>query len=366
MRMPGILVAILGVGCGRLFGIGDVPGVTDASPTPQDSDGVARRKPITIHGAMIPGAETDFPVWIALDDGDLAARARADGSDIFFTDATGAALDHEIQRWLAPKLSAWVRIPALTANTDTTIYVVYGDTSRAAPPNPPGVFRSSFAAVWHLDDTAAIATIADATGAHPGTAVGLAVDTRVVGQLGNGIAFDGTGAGVINFTNPLLGSTPHTISAWVDQQPVTHTSAIVTVGTPATDQSRVLYGRYGNGVTLGVGYYNDDIVPDLDLGDGKWTLIHWTLEGTRANHIYTNGVDATTANTASTPSTAGTAGAIGFAPEPDYGVSNGFLGVIDEVRIATVARDSSWIRIEYENQASPQTFYAVGAEEIAQ
>ena len=32
-----------------------------------------------------------------------------------------------------------------------------------------------------------------------------------------GLAFDG-GAGQIKFVNPLLGSVPHTISAWLDQR----------------------------------------------------------------------------------------------------------------------------------------------------
>jgi len=40
-------------------------------------------------------------------------------------------------------------------------------------------------------------------------------------------------------------------------------------------------------------------------------------------------------------------------------------GIIDEVRISNVTRNASWITTEYNNQASPSTFYTVGTEENA-
>ena len=67
-----------------------------------------------------------------------------------------------------------MRLPSLNNGANTTIYVVYGDPAQAVQQNAPGVFKASFAAVWHLDDTLATTTIADATGTHAGTATGLA------------------------------------------------------------------------------------------------------------------------------------------------------------------------------------------------
>ena len=61
------------------------------------------------------------------------------------------------------------------------------------------------------------------------------------------------------------------------------------------------------------------------------------------------------------PATAGTAGYIGYAPEPDFGDPTGMNGSLDEVRIATVTRNAAWIGTEHNNQASPGTFYSVGA-----
>ena len=67
----------------------------------------------------------------------IAARAQPNGADIFFTDNNGAALDRELASWSSTthELRAWVRVPAL-GTQDTTIYVEYGDASKAPPPNP--------------------------------------------------------------------------------------------------------------------------------------------------------------------------------------------------------------------------------------
>ena len=40
-----------------------------------------------------------------------------------------------------------------------------------------------------------------------------------------------------------------------------------------------------------------------------------------------------------------------------------FIGIIDEVRISNIARSVEWIETEYNNQNSPETFLAFGAEE---
>ena len=42
-----------------------------------------------------------------------------------------------------------------------------------------------------------------------------------------------------------------------------------------------------------------------------------------------------------------------------------FDGIIDEVRISSMARGADWIKTEYNNESSPGGFYAVGSEEVA-
>ena len=375
-RIVRVLALILASGCS--FQASGVPGGATGDGRPPDvpgegSSAVAYRKKITIQGSKITGTQTDFPVWIEIVDPQITAHAAADGHDIFFTDGT-TALDHELVRWnpATNRLHAWVRVPTLTAGVNTAIYVEYGDPAKAVAPNPPGVFSNGFLAVWHLDDSLATTTIVDATGKTPGTASLLAPSAQVGGQLGGGIAFDPLNPGLITFTNPLSGVTPHTITAWVDQHTATTGSAVIVMGTASQDQARFLYGHQslaGGPAPIEIGYYTDDMNPPTggDIEGMGFTLLGWTLHGgDKKNHIFINGVELTPAGgtaTTSQANTTGTAGAIG-------GVIAGFsaapmAGTLDEVRIANVQRDPSWLATEYANQKTPGMFYMVDPEEVA-
>jgi hypothetical protein len=328
----------------------------------------ARRKSVTIDNTKVSGNQTDFPVWIDLTDGDIAAHAQANGHDIYFTAADGTTrLDYEIERWdaTAHRLSAWVRVPMLAANAPTVLYVYYGDATTTATPNAPGVFKSSFAAVWHLDDALPAGAIAEATGTHAGTPALTAATTQVSAKLGGGLAFTGSND-TITFTNPLSGNQAHTISVWVSQPAVNHVSAIVVMGTAAMGQSRFLYSHFTS-AAMAAGYYTDDYTTTRNLDGAGLVLLHWVTEGANGkNHLYVNGAElAGSPMTLDNVATQGTTGIIGHAPEPAYGTNTGLEGTIDELRIATTARTAGWIATEYANQSSPATFYSVGTDEPA-
>jgi hypothetical protein len=381
----GVVIWLLALGCEFRSGVvgtdGGKPG-SDGS----GSSGVAYREAITIQGVMIAGSETDFPVWISLSGSnasDLATRARSDGGDIFFTDGTNP-LDYELQDWnpSQPALQAWVRVPSLARSVNTTIYVEYGDLAKASQPNAARVFRSSYVAVWHLEDSLVTSAVVDAVGMSPGTAVVLDSAASQPGELGHGIAFDGTGNSMITFTNAVSGDTPSVITAWVQQANTAHTSAVAVLGTGATDQSRFLYGvagaadMTGNGSNVAIGQYADDFYPggpDIQ-SSSAWTYLAWHYAGNKVNHVFVNGAEipGSPNNSHARANTTGTTGYLGYAPEGtaagQYGVFTGFSGVLDEVRIATssmLVRDAQWFQIEYANQSSPDTFYTVGAPQLA-
>jgi hypothetical protein len=346
----------------------DGPGVdmADGNGSGSGSGATAKRKPIVIDKSHVTGALDNFELYVDLSDADIAAAARADGHDIYFTDSNGAALDFERELWSGGHLIAWVRLPHLDMSANLTIYVDYGDVTRASSPDPAATF-ANYSAVWHLDDSLSSVAVADTTGGHAGTALGLATSAQMAGQLGGSIAFDGSGNQRISFTNPVTGTGAHTISAWVNQQTVTTISAVVTLGTNATDQARFLYGSYA-GNNVGVGLYNDDWTnANQDLKGAGWKLVHWTYEGpNKKSHLFVDGVEIMPAKTfagqANTP--AGT-GYIGYAPEPSFGNPTGMLGQLDEVRISTTMRTPAWCAAEFANQSSPGTFYAVGAEQAS-
>ena len=337
-------------------------------------EAIAYRIPITIQSGKVSGTQTDFPVWIDLSNTPINQHARSDGTDIFFTDGSGSALDYEIQHWdaTASLLEAWVRLPSLPSTTNTLIYVEYGDLALATAPNPTGVFESSFIGVWHLDDTLETSAVADSTGKSNGTASGLGSSQQVTAKLGGGIAFTGDAAQQIAFTNTLTGNGASTFSAWVNQNSDSNTSAVITIGTGGSDEARFLYGGYANtGNGIGVGQFDDDWPTGINIANGGWELLHWVVEGgtTKTWHLYQNGVEVGgtghTANAA--PNTTGTTGLLGNAPAGTFGgPPNTMNGIIDEARIATTARDATWVATEFANQNSPSTFYTVGQPENVQ
>jgi hypothetical protein len=331
------------------------------------SDGaraVPHRKQIAIDPAKVTGDQVAFPVWISLTDPDLAALAAADGSDIYFTKPDGTPLEHQLQRWTKAtgRLEAWVRADLADA-VPTLLDLRYGDPGRAHGQNSPMVFSSSFAAVWHLDDSLATSAVADATSARSGTAMGLVPGDQGSAQLGGGITFDDNSK-QIQFINPYTGSGPHTISAWVNQRGSNNCDSIVTVGESMDKQSRWFHSHYespGNG-TAAVGFYNNDWnnPSGMDLDGAGWVLVHWVFEGS-VSRLYRDGAMTGSHQHQAGINTQGTAGYLGYAPA-NWG-NCGLNGGLDEVRLATVARSAGWIATEYANQKSPQTFYSVGPDE---
>ena len=330
--------------------------VADAAP------GAARKRRLTIDPAQVIGNHAQFPVWLVID-GALGTRALADGRDIFFTLPDGTPLPYERQRWdpVSDHLEAWVRLD-LSDTAPTELDLRYGDAGLAHPQAPPEVFASGYAAVWHLESTA---TVPDATGGANATPKGLGVAQSVTGQLGRGIQFDG-GLGEVAFVNPLAGNTPHTISLWVRQTGTPDNDALVVLGNPTCGQSRWLHGRYQTS-TVAMGFYcNDWANPDESIIDAGLTLLHWVYDGNQSR-LYRNGAlvaGPQSHGSGTAVATQGTQGHLGWAPN-NWGGNMGAHAMLDEVRIARVARSLEYIATEHLNQRSPGTFFSVGAEQPA-
>jgi hypothetical protein len=322
--------------------------------------GAGYHKVISVAGS---GSATlqGFPMWVDLVDADLAAHAAADGSDIHFALPSGSKLDYEIELWdaHAGTLAAWVRVPTLDAST--TIELHYGDPQAASPPNPAAVF-AGYAAVWHMSDSPTATTIVDSTGRCNGSPQGLGSGSHIAGKLANAIAFTGS-SDQVSFTNPITGSGPHTMSAWVQQQApgAGEFDAVIGLGTVQTDQSRFLDSRFTSG-GVAVGFFNDDYMTTTAVIGQGWTLIHWVFEGSnRRSQLYRNGELVGELVHQNLPNTTGAAGIIGNAP-PGLGSGLGLPGAVDEVRITTVPLTSAWIAAEFANQSNPSSFYSVGPE----
>jgi hypothetical protein len=320
------------------------------------------RKAITIAGGTVDETLVDFPMYVELTDPDLVGQ----GAIHFVAGDGSTALDHELQAWDedAGHLEAWVRVPAIAAGAATTIYLRYGAFTSPPAEDPAGVFGNGFLAVWHLEDDpdGTAGDIADARGDVDATSASMNGSNRVTGMVGRGLAF-GDDLEQLTFTNPLVGASPHTISAWVDADAVAHNAALIVLGNGACTQARWLHARFTGG-PIAAGFYCDDwATTAVDVQDDGWVLVHWTYAANATSRLYRDGALAAGPFThAGTQTTAGTAGFIGNAPAA-FGNPMNFEGAVDEIRIADVARSAAWIEAEHVNQRTPATFYAVGGEQ---
>ena len=130
------------------------------------SSAFSYRKQITIQESQVTCTAdmTSFPVLIKITSDDELRTVgngghvqNANGYDITFRAADGATvLDHEVEKYTAStgELVAWVRIPTLDYNDNTTIYLYYGNSAITSPTaNPAGVWDSNYKGVWHLKES---------------------------------------------------------------------------------------------------------------------------------------------------------------------------------------------------------------------
>ena len=98
---------------------------------------------------------TNFPVLIDLTDVNLSSRAQSDGDDFVFTDYNGYQLNHEIEYYdnSSGHLIAWVNVTNLSSNTDTNLYLYYGNQTCENQENPEDVWDSHYLMVHHLEES---------------------------------------------------------------------------------------------------------------------------------------------------------------------------------------------------------------------
>jgi hypothetical protein len=152
---------------------------------------------VSISHALVPSDQTNFPVVIAdtlpflksvSNGGEVISGS---GFDIVLaSDAAGSILDFELVSWdpSTGKIELWCRVPALSASTDTTIYLLSGNASFTTDQSFPRGIWSSYSAVYHFPDGTTLASN-DSTGTNNATQQNS--PTASAGQIDGGAAFPG-------------------------------------------------------------------------------------------------------------------------------------------------------------------------------
>jgi hypothetical protein len=338
------------------------------------------RRPLVIDhtklGASCGSDLTGFPVLVQVA-GDAKLKSVSEsghvesqyGYDIVFKDSAGTLLNHEIEYYdkLTGALTAWVRVPSLSASQDQTIYMYYGNSQISTPTeNPPQVWDTNFKGVWHLKETdidGGSGDIKDSTtNDNDGTTSGMDTNDQVAGKIAGSFDLDGYNDYMSVPDDASLDiTTEMTVEAWVK------------LANSADDQK--IIGKRplsGTGFLLAV---DDRLYPEFWNSSGtrytfksgtiysnQWThlVVTWKKYGNLTGYVngsQVNSIDAGYRDLGTNSANL----IIGGAPwDPD---ALNVDGIVDEIRISNTLRSTCWIETGYSNQNDPSAFISLGAEE---
>ncbi len=341
---------------GSCAGSGDGDGgmiLTDADLTQW-----SYRKPVTVSALNLPGALTNFPVLVRLfSDNDLAAHAQANGADILFlmpgTGGQPVKLKHEIEAFEASSgaLVAWVTVPQLPQNAQLTFYMHYGNATASPQMEAAATCDSSYAAVWHLNDSSTAVT--DSTMAmRQGTKPTTTTLTPIDALMGTGFNAGGTVNDRFDILRTGLPVATFTFEAWLNLL-ASGTGGGRLISTPMSFTPR--YGVEYGGLSYGGGSATITVDPTImtgskyarsfQLDQGAWhhLMITWSSD---APEIYLDGnTSSSIAPVSNLPRADVPAmtfgGALGIdAPGP--------YGIVDEIRLSTSTRSAAYAKASYE------------------
>ena len=371
------------------------------------------RKIITIHASQVSGssAHPDFPVLINISsDDDLrttayGGRVTSDlGHDIIFKESTGTTqLDHEKEEYEddTGRYIAWVRIPSLAHDTETIIYLYYGDSEVVtSQENIPGVWDEHYVMVQHLKETTG-SHLDSTSNDNDSTVEAVTQQGADIGRIGRADEFDGDhnrveipDSATLDITGELTLSAWINIDTFVDKTkfgvvakyrgyiqgtgPVSQRAydllvcgdGLVEDPIPEIQRRKPGYiissdGQYGSG-------HAKEIVTEgeLPLGTGTWYHLAAVFDpSSPPEHmkVYIDGDEVLDNTDEDVPASIYNSPAplwIGVqATVADWVTDTHLDGIIDEVRVSAIARNPDWIRTCVNNQGTPSDFYTVGGEE---
>ncbi len=336
------------------------------------------RKKLVVDERKVTGttALTNYPLLVSVTDSELLKYAQTDADDIMFTAADGITkLDHEIESYSSSTgtLVVWVEIPSLSAVTDTSIYMYYGNANATSQQNASGVWGSAYKGVWHLgessgarsDSTSNNNDLADNNTVNSNTGkIGTAADfaaasseyLSITDGAQTGLNFDdsfsfefwfrmntsseGSDLGFLSKFDPAgISYSNGMYAGWV--APIsTHGLFLDVYDESANNANSSTETNFSETEHEEATWYNVVGVYDNPTDQFRWYL-NGTLLTTTANFTR----DMTSAS--AWPFYLGRV------------ASTYYDGRLDEVRVTTAIPTANWIQTQYNNQADPGTFVSV-------
>jgi hypothetical protein len=321
-----------------------------------------RRIKVTVLNTMVPESVTDFPVYVDLSNlpSGFFSSVQSDGDDIRITEADGVTeVPFDLVSINTGTETGELHFKAdLSSTTDSEFFIYYSNPSASgyAPTATYGsrnVWTNNFSLRYAMDDSpvAASPQFKDSTSnannavAYPGMTAG----DVVTGKIGQGTDLDGNDGGT--FQSALAYAGVFTASMWWN----------------ASGDGFAIAGPAGANEKMGpwnspAGRVFTRTISSSDTtavhpADGTWTHVVLTRDSSNKVDLYLNGVRTRLYSDAAQ---SGTSDWENFGGE----TSQGFRGILDELRFADVQRTQGWVSTEFNNQSNPTGFYSVSSEEL--
>ena len=355
------------------------PAQATFNPAWYNTDWLYRMK-ITIDQAQVAGSadHLNFPVLISSTVSQWAVTGsgghvqQADGGDILFTASNGTTkLSHEIEEYTSTTgaLRAWVEVGTLDFDTNTDIYIYYGNSTGVADQwDINGTWNPVYTLVYHFEND----SFTDSRGTSNATNQST---TNVAGIVGDGRDANGSSQYVeTNYTPAFTSTDDFSISVWASADVATGRDELF--GTEDADGAPSMEVNWRDDTDI-IGLHIQD---DADSGGSpdcsNSTINNGTIHQIALQHddnanpsilSYFDGATLCN-NAASVANGAHTQGCELFIGAQDLcgtGAGAHFNGQIDEFRLSITLLSAGWMETDYNTISSPSTFYSVasGAEE---
>jgi len=215
------------------------------------------------------------------------------------------------------------------------------------------VWSNGYEAVYHLHGD-----WNDSTGSH--NATGGQTQGYVSGQIANGVDFQGSVSDYIDIGTWSVSGSALTMQAWVNYESLADTQTILDKSNATSYDWNLSTDRQGGSYRANLYVSDSQLTGSATFSTGTWYQVTGKYDGAASQKYLL--ID-TTADTQSAQT-----GNLTVNSDPvrigdnATGADQPFDGIIDEVRVSSVARSDAWLSTEYNNQSDPDTFYTLGSE----
>jgi len=323
------------------------------------------RRKIVINHEYIDNVLLDFPVLVYIKkDSLLRDYAQSDGDDICFYNKKGnIQYNHEIERYNSDtgELIAWVNITEVKSDEDTVFYLYFGNPDVDNQENKEKVWNSDYLAVFHMNQSSGY--IWDSTGYKNNFAKSGTHYYQQTGKIGYGIKGDDATSKFYNNTLDLRNASGFTFECWYNVDTYSSIEQWFLFTSKWSSAADIRLAYFNNNTNMGfMSYYEDgDSTDGCDVrthvfSDNSWQYYATTLTNESTGEIIQYLNESDECNDTSVDydfQGLDNVHSIGYR----YINNNRFYrGILDEIRISRVKRNSSWIKASFHSSNQTKDF----------